>query len=87
MQVQMVRPEAPKPPRPAEKIIKQKPVVQKVVPRKIVMAQPKQVTRKVEACQMPSGANVFVNCETPSKSINATDKDFDWGSMLTSPKN
>jgi protein TonB len=42
MQVEMIKPEPPKPP-PVEEIVKQKPVVEKVVPRKIVMAQPKHV--------------------------------------------
>jgi protein TonB len=42
MQVEMIKPEPPKPP-PVEEIVKQKPVVQKVVQRKIVMAQPKHV--------------------------------------------
>ena len=43
MQVEMVKPEAPKPPPPVEEIVKQKPVVQQAVPRKIVMAQPRHV--------------------------------------------
>src|ERR1700688_818345 len=65
MQVEMPKPEAPPPPPPPPKeIIKQKPIVQKTITRKIVMQQPKPVTP--QPVVEPTPAPVIAATERPS---------------------
>jgi protein TonB len=67
MQVEVAKPEAPKPPPPVEEIVKQKPVVEKSVPRKIVMAQPRHASPQPVIEPVPSTpAPVIAAAERPA---------------------
>lgn len=68
MQVEIPKPEVPPPPPPPPpEIVKQKPIVQKTITRKIVMQQPKPVTP--QPVVEPTPAPVIAATEKPS--VNA----------------
>ncbi|GAB7546059.1 energy transducer TonB [Cupriavidus sp. 8B] len=67
MRVEMVKPEPPKPPAPVEEMVKQKPVVQKTIPRKIVMTQPKHINpQPVPDVAPPTPEPMIAPAERPS---------------------